>query len=81
MDYKVYVKDEATSKKVQEHAFKLGYSWVYNERNVKYANQPFLYFNYPDISFDTANVGFAEFKLAINRSDFRSIFSITYIGI
>jgi hypothetical protein len=62
MDYKVYVKDEATSKKVQEHAFKLGYSWVYNERNVKYANQPFLYFNYPDISFDTANVGFAEFK-------------------
>ena len=62
MNYKVYVKDQETSRRVQEHAFKLGYCWEDSERVVNYVNHPFLYFNYPEISFDTSNVGFAGFK-------------------
>lgn len=46
MNYKIYVKDEETSKKVQKHAFKLGYYWA-NEviyQNPKSVDFPFLYF-------------------------------------
>ena len=65
MDYKVYVKDEETSKKVQEHAFKLGYSWGKDKNEVNNKQQPFLYFEDKKkiIFFDTIiSCSFEEFK-------------------
>jgi hypothetical protein len=47
MNYKVFVKDEKISKKVQKHAFKLGYVWVFPEapKNMPIKlNEPFLLF-------------------------------------
>lgn len=43
--YKVYVKDEKTSQRVQEHAFILDYEWFSGGKNFRNTRESFLLFN------------------------------------
>lgn len=43
---KVKIKDEDTSKKIQNHAFELKFFWYINGREIQWTDKEFLYFDW-----------------------------------
>lgn len=66
-EYKVYVKDKETSRKVQEHAFELGYKWASSKTNIANENEKFLHFNSHGYGFLKCCFGYNDYKRLDNK--------------
>jgi len=62
MNYKVRIKDEAHSTRIQEWAFKNGFEWYEGGKTVKFQNWSFLYFQFGLIKIGHTEEFFLEDK-------------------